>query len=79
MAIPNLAAVTVEITEIEGAALSQPITVFTDAAFPVINGTADIDVLGESREIPCPTNGVEATVNVDGIGEVTLTIQADLI
>ncbi|WP_100399059.1 hypothetical protein [Bacillus sp. FJAT-44742] len=76
MGVTTLCVVTVQITAIDGVVLPEPITVFANLTFPSENGIVTIDVLGVSVEVPCPTIDFETTIDVAGLGEVTLLIQA---
>ncbi|WP_332632847.1 hypothetical protein [Halalkalibacter flavus] len=76
MGVAAFCLVTVQITAIGGVVLPDPITVFAEAAFPEVNGFVTIEVLGVPLTIPCPTVDLVETITVEGIGEVTLLIQA---
>jgi hypothetical protein len=76
MGVAAFCLVTVEITAIGGVPLLEPVTVFAEAAFPEVNGFVTIEVLGETLTIPCPVVNLEETITVEGIGVVTLLIQA---
>lgn len=78
MAVPRrLCSITIQITAMAGEILPEPITLIANITFPKVNGIVSVDILGVTLEIPCPSIDLEKTINVPGIGEVTLLIQAE--
>ncbi|WP_100401097.1 hypothetical protein [Bacillus sp. FJAT-44742] len=78
MGVVGFCLVTVEITAIDGVDLIEPIVVFEEQSFPSANGTVTFEVFGEEITVPCPTEEpVEETIEVAGIGVLTLQITAE--